>query len=105
FFLHYILTRSLFPRATPLLIDHRARESHVAVRGSQYEIALRIEFQFLRTLNAQRNDVGIGARRDDKIVFELSLAAVEHEVGAGIHSLIFHARVCRDVATPSTRIA
>ncbi|TMQ01936.1 MAG: hypothetical protein E6L09_01110 [Verrucomicrobia bacterium] len=51
----------------------------------QNQIAVRIDLDFVRSLESHRDFFGICARRDDEIILELTLVAVVDQVNAGIN--------------------
>src|SRR5688572_2238692 len=65
-----------------------------------YEIAPRIHFEPVCTLDAKGDEAWIGSRAYDEIVLKFLLVAVINEVNAGVDIAVVHAGVCGNIRPP-----
>jgi hypothetical protein len=73
-------------------------------RRAQHQIAAGALRNLTRTFPLDTNLFRIGARRDDPVVFELALIAVEDQIDSRIHSSQRHFAVVSNVGPPLGRI-
>ncbi len=80
------------------LIDVGRAEADVSIAGREHEVAgVQVSGGALK---GQCDLVGVGARSDAKVVFELSLAAVVGQIDSGVDGLVIHTRILRDATMP-----
>ena len=72
----------------------------IAAGSVHDQIALSIERQAWSAGKGQSNGVWVGARRDDKVVFELALITIKGEVDALVNIGILDAAIIGDVLMP-----
>src|ERR1017187_6184671 len=95
------LDNSLF--TGDVLINHRLLQSQIAARQLQDDVAVGVETR-LGTGQTERNLLGVGAGRDDKVVLQLTLIAVKHRIDARVDALVLHFAVGSDSAAPLLRV-
>ena len=101
----HIIARDFPALAVYFLIDQRLLQHDIAARHAHHQVAPRIDVQFARAANAQRDGLGICSRRHNEVIFQALLASVEEHVHAGINSVITHRSVRRNVRVPLGAIA
>ena len=82
------------------MIDQRLLEAQFTSRHVQYEVTIGIHLEPVRAGKAQGDGLRIGTRRDDEVVFKLSLVAVVDEIDPGIDVVVADLGVGRDVRAP-----
>ena len=68
------------------------------------QVAISIHFRSAGAAQLKPDPAGIGAWVDDKVVFQLALAAVVNEINSRIDLFILHLGIGRKVAMPPFRI-
>src|SRR5262245_61308981 len=71
---------------------------------AHHQVSVIVEFYTLRAFDADRDVIGIGAGRDDEIVFERLLRAVKGQIDAGIDFAVFDTGVVRNARMPLVRV-
>ncbi len=88
--------------AVQLLIGDRSAHAHLTIAEREHEVAaLRVDSQAVRAGERDPELRGIGARRDDEVVLEAPIVAVEDRVHAGIDRAVANGAESGDVLTPS----
>ena len=101
----HVATRNLPAGALDLLVDDGLPLADHAGGRVQHEVALGIHLELVGSMEAEPDPLGIGARTDDEIVFELALVAVVDQVDPRVDVLVSHLRVRRDIGPPVRGIA
>ena len=87
------------------LINARRAEAHISLLGRKNQISRSPCVNAGGSaLKAQRNLLWIAARRHAKVILQLSLIAVVHQIDARIHRRILHPPKLRNVLPPLGRI-
>src|ERR1700687_3303240 len=94
-----IVRRDGFPRPADILIDYRRALDEGATAGDEAQIAVGIELRRIESIQAHRDRIGVGARRNSQIVFEKMIPALAiNQVDAGIDVAGLNRGINRDVA-------
>ena len=97
----HVATSDFPADAVDLLIDGWLPLADCAGGRVQHEIALGIYFEFVGTLEADRDRLGVCARANDEVVLELALVvAIVDEVDPAVDVFVSHLRVRRNVGPP-----
>src|SRR5262245_36068145 len=86
------------------LIDHGSVLANLLAAGREYELPIRIQPNFLHTVEGQRDVSRIRPWVDDKVVLELTLVAAIHQIDARIDVLVLDLLIVDDVSAPLLRI-
>src|SRR5436853_637031 len=100
-----VATSDFLPDALDLLVDDGLPLADHAGGRVQHEVALGVHLELVGSLEAEADPLGIGARTDDEIVFELALGTVVDQIDPRVDVLVSHLRVGRDVGPPVRGIA
>ena len=87
-------------RAADVLVDRRPPLMERACSGLDDEVALRTDADRGGAPEVQPDVAGVSVGRDDEVVFDLSVAAVEDDVDSGIDVRVPRGAEQRDVRTP-----
>ena len=100
-----VASRDLAPFPSHDLIYNRLLEQYFSARNAQNYIAARTDTQFPGAFHVEPNGFGVGSRRNDEVVFQLSLIPVKDHVHSGINAGILHASIGGYVGVPLSGIA
>ena len=101
----HVATSDFPAGALDLLVDDGLPLADHAGGRVQHEVALGVHLELVGSLEAEPDPLGIGARTDDEIVFELALGTVVDQIDPRVDVLVSHLRVRRDVGPPVRGIA
>ena len=96
----YVAPDDLAPESVDLLIDDRFVLVYVATCRAQHEISFNVDLQLVGAPKAERDLLWIRTRRNDEVVFQLSLVTVVDEVDTGIDVPVLDLRVGWHVSAP-----
>ena len=86
--------------ATDLLINHWPGLEKLSTLQREHEITLRIDLHVCSALIMKPDHAWIDTRLDHKVIFKVSLAAIEDEIHAWVHMLIHDPGKGRNVGMP-----
>ena len=103
--LEHVAALDLCPDAVNLLVD----DWHSLVNGAsgrvQHELALSVDLQALRALEAEHDPFRVRPGGNDEVVLQLALIAVVDEIDTGIDRAVVDLGIGRDVGAPLRRLA
>src|SRR5205814_1015179 len=103
--LEHVAALELCPDAVNLLVGDWHSLTYDFPGCVQHELALCVDLQALRALEAEHDPIRIGSGRDHEVIFQLALVAVVDEIDTGIDRAIVDLGVGRDVGARSIPVS
>src|ERR1700722_10161215 len=94
----------MFLLAFQSLVDQWLLEDYRPGRSFNMQISPRIQPKWFFASDLDRNQLWIGSRRDNEVVFDLSLGSPKHHIDSRIHLFVSELAVIRHSQVPSFRI-
>src|SRR6185436_9537421 len=87
------------------LVNERLVQEQLAALQPQDQIAIPIDLKFLHAFEGQPHLTWIGTWCNKKIVLQLALVSIKHQIYAWINLVVLHMGVLRDVRSSPARVA
>ena len=82
------------------LVNKRLMQPHLPSVQFRHQVTARINSDFCRALKSELDRSRVGARANNKVIFQLTLIAVVNQVHARVDTVIFHLGVNRNACPP-----